>query len=106
MSFIYSPQVRGRFEDIDLVLGCGDLPYFYLEYVLTALNVPLFFVRGNHANKVEYGAGGPKQPHMAELTCTGEWSVTREFYWRGSRGLCDTALGLSSIHKKKCGLMY
>lgn len=58
--FIYSPQVRVRFSDIDLILGCGDLSYLYLEYVLTALNVPLFFVRGNHDKVVEYSTWGQR----------------------------------------------
>ncbi|MFN3742827.1 MAG: metallophosphoesterase [Anaerolineales bacterium] len=31
-----------------LILGCGDLPYSYLEYLVTMLNVPLAYVPGNH----------------------------------------------------------
>lgn len=61
VQFIYSPQVRNRFADIELVLGCGDLPYYYLEYIISVLNVPLYFVRGNHANVVEYTVGGPRK---------------------------------------------
>jgi Icc-related predicted phosphoesterase len=62
--FIYSEQVRTRFSDAELVIACGDLPYYYLEYVLTALNVPLFFVRGNHDKKVEYRVEGQRTyPH-------------------------------------------
>lgn len=55
--FIHSPQVGHRFGDVDLVIGCGDLSYSYLEYVVSNLNVPLFFVRGNHDQVVEYGKG-------------------------------------------------
>lgn len=58
--YIYSPQVHQRFTDVDLVIGCGDLAYYYLEYVLNALNVPLFFVRGNHDEVVEYGNAGQR----------------------------------------------
>lgn len=58
--FIYSPQIRQRFTDLDLVIGCGDLPYYYLEYVLNALDAPLFFVRGNHDEVVEYGNAGQR----------------------------------------------
>jgi Calcineurin-like phosphoesterase len=32
----------------DLIVACGDLPFDYLEYLLTMLNVPLLFVPGNH----------------------------------------------------------
>lgn len=46
--FIYSPVVEERYPEIELVVGCGDLESSYLEYVLTRLNVPLFYVHGNH----------------------------------------------------------
>jgi calcineurin-like phosphoesterase family protein len=32
----------------DLVLSCGDLPFDYLEYIVSRLDVPLVFVPGNH----------------------------------------------------------
>jgi Icc-related predicted phosphoesterase len=32
----------------DIVLGCGDLPADYLEYIVSRLNVPLLYVPGNH----------------------------------------------------------
>jgi Metallophosphoesterase, calcineurin superfamily len=30
------------------VLGCGDLPFDYLEYLVSRLDVPLLYVPGNH----------------------------------------------------------
>ncbi|KAF0110526.1 MAG: hypothetical protein FD147_1582 [Chloroflexi bacterium] len=61
IGFIYSPMITDRFSDVDLVISCGDLPYFYLEYIVSMLNVPLYFVRGNHASKVEFvSAGSPR----------------------------------------------
>ncbi len=45
---LYSSLIKSQFEDIDFVLSCGDLPFPYLEYVLTMLNVPLLYVPGNH----------------------------------------------------------
>jgi Icc-related predicted phosphoesterase len=43
----------------DLILGCGDLPSYYLDYLVSKLNVPMYAVHGNHdaAPPVE-GAGG------------------------------------------------
>jgi Icc-related predicted phosphoesterase len=41
-------SVGSRAGRIDLILGCGDLPYDYLDYVATELGVPLFAVHGNH----------------------------------------------------------
>jgi len=60
LGFIYSPQIARRFQDVDLIIGCGDLPYFYLEYMISMLDVPLYFVRGNHASQSEYGVGGER----------------------------------------------
>lgn len=37
------PEVRP-----DLVISCGDLPFDYLEYLVSRLDVPLFYVPGNH----------------------------------------------------------
>lgn len=54
---IYSPHIRERFGDVDLLLSCGDLPYSYLEYIVTMLSVPAFYVHGNH-DQPEYIANG------------------------------------------------
>jgi len=58
-SFTYSPQIRNRFKDVDLIIGCGDLDYYYLEFLVSSLDAPLFYVRGNHDKVVEYS--GPVQ---------------------------------------------
>jgi Icc-related predicted phosphoesterase len=59
-ALIYSPQIAERFKDINLAIGCGDLPYYYLEYIISSLNIPLYFVRGNHASQVESGSSGDR----------------------------------------------
>lgn len=46
---LYSPALRRLFGDVDVVLGCGDLPHYYLEYIVTMLGGPLFYVIGNHS---------------------------------------------------------
>ena len=51
---LYGPGLRRAVGDVDLVLGCGDLPDYYLDYVVTVLNVPCFFVYGNHAQGSEF----------------------------------------------------
>jgi Icc-related predicted phosphoesterase len=45
---IYMLAANSHFRDVDFILGCGDLPYTYLEYLTTVLNVPLYYVPGNH----------------------------------------------------------
>jgi predicted phosphodiesterase len=37
----------------DFVVSCGDLPFDYLEYLVTSLNVPLLYVPGNHDPSVK-----------------------------------------------------
>lgn len=44
----HSSQIQERHGDVDLVIGCGDLPYYYLEYITTTLSVPVVYVQGNH----------------------------------------------------------
>ncbi len=60
LGFLYSPTIKDRFGNTDVIISCGDLPYFYLEYMISMLNVPLYFVHGNHANQVEETTSGPK----------------------------------------------
>lgn len=55
---IHSPQVRERFPNVDFVIACGDLPYYYLEYIFETLEVPLFFVRGNYNHPEEFHSAG------------------------------------------------
>jgi len=45
---LYSAKFADYFCNVDIILGCGDLPYEYLEFLVSALNVPLLFVPGNH----------------------------------------------------------
>ena len=45
---LYSLCASGHFSDIELILGCGDLPYPYLENLVTFLNKPLMYIPGNH----------------------------------------------------------
>ncbi|RRR70714.1 MAG: metallophosphoesterase [Candidatus Viridilinea halotolerans] len=45
---IYSLNLKQRLPQVHCVFSCGDLPYYYIEFVLTTLQVPCFFVFGNH----------------------------------------------------------
>ena len=53
---LYSLSVREITRGVDLVLSCGDLPSGYLEYLVSTLDVPLYYVMGNH------GANGGEKP--------------------------------------------
>jgi Icc-related predicted phosphoesterase len=45
---IYSNLCRERFHNVSCIISCGDLPEHYLDFIVSNLNVPLFFVHGNH----------------------------------------------------------
>ncbi len=50
--FIYNLSLNSErpefLKNVDFVISCGDLPKSYLEYVATLLNVPCYYVPGNH----------------------------------------------------------
>ena len=43
---LYGPRLKELRPD--LILGCGDLPFDYLEYLRAKAEVPLLYVHGNH----------------------------------------------------------
>jgi Icc-related predicted phosphoesterase len=45
---LYNLCNNGYFKDVELVIGCGDLPYPYLENIISFLNIPLLYIPGNH----------------------------------------------------------
>ncbi len=61
---IYSTTLRERMSDVQLVVGCGDVPASYLEFLVDSLNVPVYYVLGNHAAELTRvgDRGVPKLP--------------------------------------------
>ena len=57
-SFFQEHLLREKCDGVRLILGCGDLPSYYLEYLLNSLNVPLYYVPGNHDEQ----ANKPREP--------------------------------------------
>ena len=53
------PAVRSRVRDlnVDLVLAAGDLPWDYLESLVSLLDAPAAFVPGNHDPRTGRGVG-------------------------------------------------
>jgi Icc-related predicted phosphoesterase len=45
---VYSNSIKTRYADVDYILCAGDLPLDYLDFIVSSLNKPLFFVFGNH----------------------------------------------------------
>src|SRR5512142_837372 len=55
---IHSPALKGLAGGVDLVLSCGDLPPEDLEYIVSILNVPMYYVLGNHDHDRPEAEGG------------------------------------------------
>jgi Icc-related predicted phosphoesterase len=64
---IYSPAIKQRFGDVGLALACGDLPLYYLEFIVTMLNVPLLYVFGNHDQGIYTSSGQFQQAPMGGI---------------------------------------
>ena len=60
---IHSSSLPERMPGVDLALSCGDLPGRYLEFIVDALNRPLYYVLGNHAEEIQRDRDGrPRGP--------------------------------------------
>jgi 3',5'-cyclic AMP phosphodiesterase CpdA len=61
---IYTPSIRERMGDVTMIIGCGDVPATYLEFLVDAVNRPVYYVLGNHAEELtrEGSRGVPRHP--------------------------------------------
>ncbi len=71
VDWIYSPNIRLRLSGTDLAIGCGDLPLEYLEFIVSALDVPVYYVNGNHS------LPDPK-PRLGEIPSRGSIDLHRK----------------------------
>jgi Icc-related predicted phosphoesterase len=93
---LYSLQVAERFDGVELILGCGDLPYEYLEFLVSVMNIPLLYVPGNH----DPGYDEKIQKTQAEGCCFLDRRVERV------KGLNITGIGGSVRYKPNCPNQY
>ncbi|MFA5015822.1 MAG: metallophosphoesterase [Actinomycetota bacterium] len=61
VDIIYTSSIAERLKDIDFIVSCGDLPNSYLEFIVSTLNKPLFYVHGNHHIDTIYTENGVKE---------------------------------------------
>lgn len=50
--YIYRDAFPAGLGPVDLVLGAGDLPGYYLEFLATRVPAPVVYVHGNHGNEL------------------------------------------------------
>ncbi|GHV07918.1 serine/threonine protein phosphatase [Clostridia bacterium] len=97
-SYIWDHFDRDNFAGVECVLSCGDLSASYLEFIVTMLCVPVFYVPGNHDKRYLekppggctcldgqlatfnglriLGFGGCRAPHSDTFQYT-EWQMSR-----------------------------
>ncbi|WP_026884070.1 metallophosphoesterase family protein [Clostridium akagii] len=46
--YIWDFFQKEKFDDIDLIISCGDLKSEYLSYLATMMHAPVFYIHGNH----------------------------------------------------------
>lgn len=63
---VYSNTIKERFSDIDIILAAGDLPLEYVDFIVSSLNKPAFFVFGNH-NLKEYSYYHPVKDQLYKM---------------------------------------
>lgn len=95
---IYSLNIKQRFGAIAMVLGCGDLPYYYVEFIVTMLSVPCFYVHGNH--------DAPELQSNGALLHEARGAVNLEGRGVHHTGLLIAGLGGSLRYKPEGAHMY
>lgn len=55
---LYAADVRSLLPQVELLIGCGDLPFYYLEFLVSAFDQPLVYVRGNHDGGPQHRSDG------------------------------------------------
>ena len=96
---VYSNNAKTRFKDIDAVLCAGDLPSDYIDFIVSTLNKPTYFVFGNHnLTEFHYYHRQPtvqKGPHPtlgAQRTVLSEMEASHGATYAGFKVLRDKKL--------------
>ena len=84
--FVYSTNIKDRYGDVDAVFCAGDLPLAYVDFIVTSLNKPVYFIYGNHDLKgySYYSKKGNKDPFdqsafhdRFDFACGGDYASNR-----------------------------
>ena len=84
------------------MISCGDLPAYYLDYLVSKLDVPLYAVHGNH------DAPPPLQGSEGFGHCGAHWIGGRGVRtpaaccWRASTAPCATTAARTSRPRPRC----
>ena len=57
-------HLRETYSDVDMLISCGDMPAFYLDFIGSILSRPMYYVRGNHDTHYKPADPGGIDLHM------------------------------------------
>jgi Icc-related predicted phosphoesterase len=116
---LHGPTLNSYAQGVEAVISCGDLPFDYLEYVLTFLGVPLYYVLGNHdpaPDGPEYPGGctpldgrvvevrtGDEQVTLAGLSGSPMYSGGPNQYTEGQMGLRAQSVSARVLGRRLLG---
>lgn len=84
----------------DLIVACGDLPFDYLEYLVTTVGKPLVYVPGNHDPDVGRRFALPGAPIARESHPRPEGCINLDGRVRDVAGLRVAGLGGSHVYSR------
>ncbi|HSH04754.1 MAG TPA: metallophosphoesterase [Anaerolineae bacterium] len=96
---LYRGGIAHELGPIDLVVGCGDLPYYYLKFLASALDTRVFFVHGNHDSGAQYTYDGQQLKQIP-----GGFDLHGRFAWE--RKVLFAGLEGSMWYRPNAAYMY
>lgn len=108
---VYSTQIKERFADVDAVLCAGDLPMDYVDYIVSSLNKPTYFIFGNHNltefsyyHKQKHASKGP-HPTLPKEYASYDFSMSHGAVYAGFKVLKDKSLKVRTKSGKETPLL-
>ena len=108
---VYSTTAKQRFSDVDAVLCAGDLPSDYIDFIVSTLNKPTFFVFGNH-NLTEFSYYHRRQaahkgahPMFEKEIANYDLSHNHGAVYTGFKAVKEPALCIPTITGRKTPLL-
>ncbi len=95
-------NLRRQYQDIDMVISCGDMPPSYLEYITSILQVPLYYVRGNHDERYHEEPPGGIDLHRQVVQYRGLTMTGLEGCIRYNKG--EIQYSQAQMHRMVLGL--
>ena len=83
---LIASYLKEQYGDVDAVISCGDMEPDYLNFIVTILSVPLFYVRGNHDTHYTDEKPGGIDLHMCTKNLQGIYLTGLEGSIRYNKG--------------------